>query len=204
MIFGQRKSPAGTPRGHQSPEALLSLRIRSTSKLHRTQGPRKTHQTGLAKQCQLQRGDVAVADHDLGIPPDGRIVDSIEQSRSTIASPQSHDRPNARIAEHSVEIGQPLFIGTRESSVVPQSVGADFNAVPLSLQVADTAFYSLRPPQGPGRGHQTHDVTASQRPWTQDAFHFRARTKRSTYLPSMSASRLTTSPTSLSLSAVTS
>ena len=79
----------------------------------------KGHDAGLLQRAVEQGGDVGESDDRLGMLPERRKVDAIEDARHAITAANAPDGVDGGIPQGSVEVGQAIFIAPGE---VPQAV----------------------------------------------------------------------------------
>jgi hypothetical protein len=64
----------------------------------------------------VQGRDVAEADDRLGIRPERRHVDSVQQPQASAPASQAHDRPDLTVANRLVQVAEPVLVGAGEEA----------------------------------------------------------------------------------------
>jgi hypothetical protein len=82
-------------------------------------GPVETADSGMLREGQVQDRRLAVADQRLGIGARSIEVDAIGDAVRTFAALGSEDRPNARVAQRSVQVPESLLVRAGEIVTVP-------------------------------------------------------------------------------------
>ena len=79
--------------------------------------------SGPGRKGEMQRGDVAEPDQQLGIGADDLPVEKGEDTRAAPAAAHGKDGTHLGIGEHRVEVGGALPVGAREITVAHPDMG---------------------------------------------------------------------------------
>ena len=76
------------------------------------------HETRIAADRQVQRGDVAVADEWLGVVAQQLEIDAIEQTRRTVAAAQANDRIDFGVGERGMQVIESHIVAAGQVAVL--------------------------------------------------------------------------------------
>ena len=133
------------------------------------------HQTGPGLDRAMQRGDVGIAEQDLGIALDRRVVQQRQQARGTGPAAGADDGLHRAVGEHRVEVAGAVGVATGQvaAAVAVVRTGLHHEAQRLhrlARQLQAEAVLERR-----GRAHQADGVALRQRNRQQASWWRRCR-----------------------------
>ncbi|MNE49538.1 hypothetical protein D3C80_1440630 [compost metagenome] len=93
------------------------------------QWPMKRHETRVAADRQMQRGDVAVANERFGVITQQPEIDAIEQPGRAVTTAQADDRIDVIVGECAVQVIESYIIATGQVAVFLVDTGKHFQRV---------------------------------------------------------------------------
>src|SRR5579872_1359289 len=103
--------------------------------------PMESYQSRFFVDRQMESGDVAESNEDLGIPADQIVIDSIEQLSGAISAADRQYATHLRIGEHRVQVVQPLCYGAAQ---IPCLLPNIFAPLRLQAEVLNSALDQLK------------------------------------------------------------
>ena len=145
---------------HHAPEVLDRERRPAAQQRGRVEA----HEAGLRVEAAVQRRDVAVAGHDLGVLADELPVDERQHARAAPAAPDREDAAHRRIGEERVHVGGAVRVAAGQVAVAVPHVRPEPR---LEREGAHDVLGDLdvhRLEVGRGGGDQAHAVARLQSP----------------------------------------
>ncbi len=138
-------------------------------------GPVEADKARMARQGQVQGGDVAVAHEGFGVAAQQRKVDACQQPRAAVAAAQANNGVHAGVGKGAVQLVQPLRIAGGQVVVLLRvaraRVGAGVQARHKTALHQPVGHLLRAPCCGRGRGQHRHRAPAGQRRYGLQALH---------------------------------
>ncbi|MNF92901.1 hypothetical protein D3C84_755600 [compost metagenome] len=95
------------------------------------------HETRVAADRQMQRGDVAIADEWLGVLAQQLEIDAIEQPRGTVSAAQANDRIDLGIHERGMQVIESHLVAAGQVAVLLEHPGKNPQRITASSHPGD-------------------------------------------------------------------
>ncbi|MNN73780.1 hypothetical protein D3C81_1899290 [compost metagenome] len=81
------------------------------------------HETRVAADRQVQRGDIAIANEWLGILAQQLEIDAIQQPRGTVSAAQANNRIDLRVHERGVQVVESHIVAAGQVAILLEHPG---------------------------------------------------------------------------------
>lgn len=158
----------GASRSQAPPEPLLGTSAESSGHFCRNHRAGIRNQAHFSHEGQLQRSDIAVADEDLGISFDDRVIQERENAMRSVPASGGKDRLHFPVSKEVVYIRRPLGIASGKITALESEVFSQLDAVAEPFEVCySTGEVVIRGGGAAGRTN-ADDIAAVKRSWLDD------------------------------------
>jgi hypothetical protein len=141
---------------------LLGVGIGRGGEFDGGHGAGEGDEPGAAPEGELEEGEVAVTDENLGVASGGGVIEERQEPAASVAAAEGEEGVDPGIPEHGVQVGGAVGVGAGGESVAVEDVASGLHAVPAGFEVADGAFHVLGGAGRAGGGDEADDGAGAE------------------------------------------